>query len=152
MRGRKLSVSCSAIVDNGRTGWGRWTFSCLDIRRLAAFETCSVGQGLPLRNLSSPGWRLLIMAGRVWVVGLSPCLDIRRLAASETCSVGQVPALNPAKHRLGSTERALSYVNAQDLPPAFTLWSETSSASQILPLSKISDSCPARPNRSPLFP
>jgi len=60
--------------------------------------------------------------------------DVRKCAASETCSVGQVPALNPAKHRLGSTERALSYVNAQDLPPAFTLWSS------YLPLRKLNSS------------
>jgi len=37
------------------------------------------------------------------------------LAASETRSPRQVPALNPIKHRLGSTERALNDVNAQDL-------------------------------------
>ncbi len=47
--------------------------------------------------------------------------NVRKFAASETSSVGQVPALNPAKHRLGSAKRALSYVNAQDLPPSFTL-------------------------------
>lgn len=50
----------------------------------------------------------------MWALGLAD-IFLASLAAAETCSLGQVPALNPAKHRLGSTEWALSHVNAQNL-------------------------------------
>ena len=66
----------------------------------------------------------LLVVTPVWGAKLALATILGKLAAAETSSVGQVPALNPDKHRLGSAKLALIYVNAQDLPPSFTLCSK----------------------------
>ncbi len=148
----KNKYSCPAQVVSGYFILVRQTCSRRSIRKLAASETRSLGQSLPL----NPNKRRLGFAKLALIDVNAQGLTALTYALIETSSARQVPALRKLSDSCSAkvvsgyfilVRQTCSRQNVRKLAA-----SETSSARQILPLRKISDSCSARPNRSHLFP